>query len=271
MDLNLEGKVAIVTGAGRGIGRAIALALAKEGAHVVVNDIDAAAAREVSEKIVALGSRSLAITADVTAMDSVEKMVNKTLDALGGIDILVNNAGIVYESQEPLGRKLFMELSPSEWRREIELILFGTLNCIKAVLGPMIKQRSGKIVNIASDLGKTSMGVKGFSIYGAGKGGVMALTRNIAIEVAEYGINVNAVAPGLTRTTRASLIEKMKETNPEEYAKYKEKEKGRLKAIPLGRLGEPEDIAQLVIFLASGAANWITGQTYSINGGEVML
>ncbi len=271
MDLNLEGKVAVVTGAGRGIGRAIALALAREGAQVVVDDIDAAAAREVAESILALGTRSLAVTADVTVMESVAKMVQQTLDAFGRIDVLVNNAGIVYEAREPLGRKMFAESSPPEWRREIELILFGTLNCLKAVLDPMIKQRSGKIVNIASDLGKTPMGVKGFSIYGAGKGGVMALTRNMAIEVAEYGINVNAVAPGLIRTTRASLMEEAKETNPEAYKKYKDKENSRIKAIPLGRLGEPEDIAQLVVFLASGAANWITGQTYSINGGEVMM
>lgn len=271
MDLNLKGKVAIVTGAGRGIGRAIALTFAYEGVYVVVNDIDAAVAEEVTQKIVSLGSHSLAVKADVTNADQVEKMVGQTLDEFGKVDILVNNAGIVYDAVGPVGRKFFEESLAEEWRKEIDIILYGTLNCTKAVIAHMIKQRSGRIVNISSDLGRTSMGVKGFSIYSAAKGGVIALTRSIAIEVAIYGITINTVSPGLVRTTRASLAEKLGETRPEEYEHYKNKVEGRVGAIPLGRIGEPDDVAKLVVFLASEAASWITGQTYSINGGEVMI
>ena len=135
MDLNLRGKIAIVTGAGRGIGRAISLTFAEEGAFVVVNDIDSSAAGEVAKEIVLRGSRALAVKADVTKVDEVETMVNRTLDEFKKVDILVNNAGILYDTRGPLGRKLFQESSPEEWHREIELILYGTLNCIKAVIG----------------------------------------------------------------------------------------------------------------------------------------
>jgi 3-oxoacyl-[acyl-carrier protein] reductase len=225
----------------------------------------------VAEAIVSLGSRSLAVEADITNADQVEKMIHQTLDEFRRIDILVNNAGIFYEAGGPIGRKLFEESLPEEWRREIDLILYGTLNCIKAVIGHMIKQRSGKIVNISSDHGRVNTGLKGFSIYGAAKGGVIALTRNIAVEVAPYGITVNSVCPGLVRTTRALLAEKQRETRPKEYEYYKNMEKSVVGSIPLGRMGEPEDIAKLAVFLASDAANWITGQCFIINGGQVML
>jgi 3-oxoacyl-[acyl-carrier protein] reductase len=271
MDLNLKGKVAIVTGAGRGIGRAIALMFAKEGAYVVVNDIDAIVAKEVAEAIVSLGSRSLAVEADITNADQVEKMIHQTLDEFRKVDILVNNAGIVYDIAGPIARKLFEESLPEDWRKEIDLILYGTLNCIKAVIGHMIKQRSGKIVNISSDQGRANTGVKKLSIYGAAKGGIIALTRNIAIEVAAYGITVNSVCPGLVRTTRALWAEKQRDTRPKEYEYYKNMEKSVVGSIPLGRMGEPEDIAKLAVFLASDAANWITGQCFIINGGQVML
>ena len=271
MDLNLKGKVAIVTGAGRGIGRAIALMFAKEGAYVVVNDIDVTVAKEVAEEIISLGSRSLAVKADVTKGDQVDKMVNQALDEFRKVDILINNAGIVYNTTGPVTRKLFVELSPEEWHRDIDLILYGALNCIKAVIDRMIKQRNGSIVNISSDQGRVNTGLKGFSIYGSAKGGVIALTRNIAVEVAPYGITVNSVCPGLVRTTRALLAEKQRGTRPKEYEYYKNMEKNVTGATPLGRLGEPDDIAKLVVFLASDAANWITGQCFIINGGQVML
>jgi NAD(P)-dependent dehydrogenase (short-subunit alcohol dehydrogenase family) len=271
MDLDLAGKVALVTGAGRGIGRAIALEFAKEGAYVVVDDIDAAAARGVADEISSLNSRSLAVEADVTKMDQVEKMISLAVATFGKIDILVNNAGIFYEPGGPLARKLFEESRPEEWRREIDLILYGALNCIRMVLNHMIRQKSGRIVNISSDQGVANTGVKGMSIYSTAKGGLLALTRAIAAEVAAHGITVNTVSPGLVRTTRAMLAEKQRDTNPEQYHYYKELQKLVVAGIPLGRIGEPEDISKLVVFLASDAARWITGQNFIANGGHVML
>jgi len=260
MDLNLNGKIAIVTGAGRGIGRAIALTFAKEGACVVVNDIDLMSAKEVSNAISSLGTRSLAVKADVTDYNQVNVMFSKTLDDFGKVDILVNNAGVAYDAVGPISKNLFENSSPEEWQREINLILYGTLNCVKAVIGQMIKQKSGRIVNIASDLGRTNTGVKRQSIYSAAKGGVIALTKSIAVEVAAYGITINTVCPGFVRTTRASQAT--------EYFKDQEKMVG---TVPLGRIGEPDDIAKLVAFLSSDVAGWITGQTYSVNGGKVMI
>jgi 3-oxoacyl-[acyl-carrier protein] reductase len=271
MDLNLKGKVAIVTGAGRGIGRAIALTFAKEGTYVIVNDIDVTVAEEVAKDIVSIGSCSLAVRADVTKADEVDKMVSQTIDKFRKVDILVNNAGVVYDPNGPVDRKLFVESLPEEWHREVDLILYGTMNCIKAVISHMIKQRSGRIVNIASDLARTSMGMKRHSLYSAPKGGVIALTRSIAMEVAEYGITANTVSLGLVRTTRAILAEKQKEVGLKENDFYKYSEKRLLESTPLGRLGQPDDVAKLVVFLASDAAGWITGQTYSVNGGQVMI
>ncbi len=273
MDLSLKGKTVIVTGAGRGIGRAIALTFGNEGAYVVVNDIDAAVVNDVTREIVSLGSRALAARADVTQPDQVAMMVSQSLDEFGKVDILVNNAGISYDAVGPVvTRNLFVESSTEEWHREIDLILYGTLNCMKEVIGHMIKQKSGRIVNISSDLGRSSiMGMKGYFIYSAAKAGIIGLTRSIAMEVANFGITINAVCPGMVRTTKALLAEKEKETKPNEYAFYKNIEKISVGAIPLGRLGEPDDIAKLVVFLSSDAANWITGQTYSVNGGQLMI
>ncbi len=271
MDLNLRGKVAIVTGAGRGIGRAIALTFAEEGSFVVVDDIDSSVAEEVAQEIRSRGSRALAVRADVTKVNEVEAMVHRTLDEFKKVDILVNNAGILYDAEGPLGKKLFQESLPEDWHREVELILYGTLNCIKAVIGHLVNQRSGRIVNISSDMGRTNNGLKGVTGYSAGKGGVIALTRSIATEVAPYGITLNTVCPGFVRATRALLAEKQRETRPKEYEFYKSMEKTMEGTIPLGRVGMPEDIAKLTVFLASDAASWITGQTYSVNGGNVMI
>jgi len=236
-----------------------------------VSDIDMEAANDVTREITTLGSGALAVKADVTKIDQVDAMVSQTIDKFGRVDILVNNAGIVYGAGGPISRKLFAETVPDEWHKEIDLILYATMICTRAVIGYMIKQRYGRVVNISSDLGKTTMGLKRESIYSAGKGGVIALTRAIAMEVAEHGITVNSVSPGLIRTTRVILAEKEKEKNPREYEFYKYVEKTILEAIPLGRMGEPEDVARLVVFLASDAANWITGQAYSVNGGHVMV
>ncbi|OGP61963.1 MAG: hypothetical protein A2170_13220 [Deltaproteobacteria bacterium RBG_13_53_10] len=271
--MNLKGKVGVVTGAGRGIGRAIALTLANEGAFVVVNDIDLSAAQDVAQKIVSMGSRSLAIEADVTKPDPVEKMMDQTLNEFSKIDILINNAGIVYDEAGPTAktRKAFAESTPEDWSRDIDLILYGTMNCTKAVIGHMMERKSGRIVNISSDQGRFNTGLKGLSSYGAGKGGVIALTRNMAVEVAPYSITINSICPGIIRTTRAMLAELQREARPKEYEYYKTMEKSVVAAIPLGRMGEPQDVANLAVFLASDAASWITGQCYIINGGHVMV
>ena len=273
MDLNLKGKIAIVTGAGRGIGRAIALTFAKEGAYVVVSDIDPTAINDVTQEIASWGSRALGVRADMTKADQVTMMVNQSLNEFGKVDILVNNAGILYNAVGPaVVRNSFSESSTPEWRREIDLILYGTLNCMKEVIGHMIKQESGRIVNISSDLGRSSiMGMKGYFTYSSAKAGVIGLTKSVAVEVASFGITVNAVCPGFVRTTKALLAEKQKETKPQEYEFFKNIEKISVGAIPVGRLGEPEDVAKLVVFLSSDAASWITGQTYSVNGGTMMI
>jgi NAD(P)-dependent dehydrogenase (short-subunit alcohol dehydrogenase family) len=163
MDLKLNGKVAIVTGAGRGIGRAIALTFCNEGAFVVVSDIDLEVANNVTQEIISLGSRAIAVRADVTKADQVNTMVSQTLDEFGKVDILVNNAGIVYDAIGPIARKLFVESSNEEWQRDIDIVLYGTLNCIKAVITHMIKQNSGRIVSISSEAGRT--GLKSVSSY----------------------------------------------------------------------------------------------------------
>jgi NAD(P)-dependent dehydrogenase (short-subunit alcohol dehydrogenase family) len=271
MDLNLKGKVGVVTGAGKGIGRAIALTLANEGAFVVVNDIDLAVAEEVAQEIISMGSRSLPIKADVTQPDQVGRIIHQTLDEFKKVDILINNAGIVYDAAGPTARKAFAESTPEDWSRDIDLILYGTMNCTKAVIGHMMERKSGRIVNISSDQGRFNTGLKGLSTYGAGKGGVIALTRNIAVEVAPYGITINSICPGIIRTTRAMLAETQKEARPKEYEYYKTMERNVVAAIPLGRMGEPQDVANLAVFLASDAASWITGQCYIINGGHVMV
>jgi NAD(P)-dependent dehydrogenase (short-subunit alcohol dehydrogenase family) len=271
MDLKLKERVAIVTGAGRGIGRSIARLLAEEGAFVVVNDIDLKVAEETSKGILSMGKRSSALQADITRPDDVKRMVDQAVEEFGGIDILINNAGIVYDEHKPSTRNSFADSKFEDWQREIDLILYGTMNCIRAVIGHMIERKSGKIVNIASDAGRAGLGVKRVSTYSAAKGGVIALTRALAVEFAEYGITINAVSPGLTRTTRIALTEELKDTRPKEYEYYKYMEKSQVDGIALGRMGEPDDIAQLVVFLASSAANWITGQTYSVNGGQIMI
>jgi 3-oxoacyl-[acyl-carrier protein] reductase len=198
-------------------------------------------------------------------------MLHRTIAKFGKVDILINNAGIVYDNDGPVAKSLFKESVVNDWQREIDLILYGTMYCTKAVIKHMIDQKSGKIVNVSSDLGRASMGVKGASIYSTAKGGVFAFTRSIAAEVAAYDITINAVSPGMVRTTRAMLAESQKETRPKQYEYYKNLEKNLLKNIPLGRMGEPEDVAKLVVFLSSDAAGWITGQTFGVNGGLLMI
>ncbi len=246
--MRLEGKVALVTGSGRGIGREIALALAKEGADVVIWDVNPADAEKTSGDIESLGRKSLFGQVDVTDFNKVEEGLNKILDKFGKIDILVNNAGITRDN-------LLMRMSEADWDLVIKVNLKGTFNCTKAVTRPMLKARGGKIINIASIIG--IMGNAGQANYSASKAGIIALTKTTAKELASRNITANAIAPGFIDT------EMTKKLSEETRAKM-------LELVPLGRMGLPEDIANLCLFLASSDADYITGQTIVIDGGMVM-
>lgn len=245
----LEGKVALVTGASRGIGRAIALTLAQAGADVAVNYAGSeAAAAEVVQQIEAMGRKAVKIRANVARADEVEEMVKFTLEHFGKLDILVNNAGITRDN-------LIMRMKEEEFDEVIDTNLKGVFNCIKSVTRPMMKQRSGKIINISSVVGV--LGNPGQANYVAAKAGVIGLTKASARELASRGITVNCVAPGFIETDMTDkLTDEMKEQ--------------MLKQIPLARLGQPEHIARTVRFLASDDAAYMTGQTIHVDGGMYM-
>jgi 2-hydroxycyclohexanecarboxyl-CoA dehydrogenase len=245
----LDDKVAIVTGAGRGIGRGIVEKLAAEGARVVVSDIDEGSARETAA---AIGGKSVGLRTDVTSKESVEAMVREVMDRFGRVDVLVNNAG--WDKVQP-----FLESNESNWEKVIAINLYGTLHCCKAVLPVMVAQGYGKVVNIGSDAGR--VGSSGEAVYSAAKGGIIAFTKTLAREMARYKINVNCVCPGPADTP---LFAEIGEENP----KLKE---ALLKAIPFRRLARPEDLANAVAFLASDEAEYITGQTLSVSGGLNMV
>ena len=246
--LKLTGKVALVTGAAQGIGRAIGLLLARNGADIVVSDINFEKAEETAKEIRAIGPKAMALKVDVSNLSDVERMVEGILEKLAKIDILVNNAGITRD-------KLILRMTEEDWDAVLGVNLKGTFNCTKAVIRHMTKQRSGKIVNIASVVGE--MGNAGQANYSASKAGVIGLTKTIAREYAQRGINVNAIAPGYIETP-------MTEALP---GKAKEELK---KLIPMERLGKPEDVAEAVLFLVSEESNYITGQVLNVNGGIYM-
>jgi 3-oxoacyl-[acyl-carrier protein] reductase len=237
-------KVAIVTGSGQGIGRAIALKLAEAGAAVVVNDISKAV-EEVAREIQALGQPGLAVTADVTSAADVARLAEETIAHYGRIDILVNNAGIARD-------QLLMRMSEEDWDRVLEVDLKSVFLCTRAVLRPMLKQRWGRIISIASIVGL--VGNPGQANYAAAKAGIIGFTRSIAKEVASRKITVNAIAPGFidTEMTRNLAEDQRKEL---------------MARIPLGRLGSPADVAEAVAFLASEKAGYITGQVLAVDGG----
>jgi 3-oxoacyl-[acyl-carrier protein] reductase len=245
----LQGKIALVTGASRGIGRAVALELARHGAKVAVNYAGSEAkANEVVSEILEMGGEAFAIQADVSKAEAVEHMVKEVLDRFGRIDILVNNAGVTRDN-------LIMRMKEEEWDEVININLKGVFNCTKAVTRPMMKQRYGRIINIASIVGVS--GNPGQANYVAAKAGVIGLTKTTAKELASRNITVNAIAPGFITT---DMTDKLSEEVRGEM----------LKQIPLARFGEPKDIAGVVVFLATDAANYITGQTIHVDGGMVM-
>ncbi len=246
--MRLKDKVALITGGARGIGQAIAMAFAKEGADIAVADVNLETAQKTASEIELLGRNALPLEMDVTSYEKVEEGVNKILDKMGKVDILVNNAGITKDN-------LLLRMSQAEWDAVINVNLKGTFNCIKAVSRPMVKQRSGRIISIASIIGL--MGNPGQANYAASKAGIIALTKTVAKELASRNINANAIAPGFIQTEMtAKLSEDIK--------------KRMLEAIPLAKLGTPGDVANLCVFLASDESSYITGQTIIIDGGMVM-
>ncbi|OGO39671.1 MAG: short-chain dehydrogenase [Chloroflexi bacterium RBG_16_57_9] len=247
VSIDLTGKVGIVTGAGQGIGRATALRLAEAGADVVIAELVLERGEAVAAEARGLGRKALAVRTDVTAPDSTKAMVQAALDTFGHVDILVNNAA-------RWTTKLFKDLTPEEYDLNIEVALYGTLHCSRAVLDPMSAQKYGKIVNLISDAGR--IGEPYLTVYSAAKGGVAAFTKALAKEVGRFNITVNGVAPGITETPgSAEFIEGA--GGGEKLAK----------AYPIRRIGQPMDIANAILFFSSDLSSWVTGQIISVSGG----
>jgi 3-oxoacyl-[acyl-carrier protein] reductase len=244
--MDLTDRVAIVTGSGRGIGREIALRLAKEGADIVINDIgDISVVEGVADEVRAIGRQSLAVIADVTSADDVAELIRKTTDTFGKIDILVNNAGITRD-------QLLVRMSEEDWDQVISINLKSVYLCTKAVIRQMTSQRWGRIISMASIVGIA--GNAGQANYAASKAGIIGFTKAVAKEVASRGVTVNAIAPGFIET---AMTQQLKESWIEEIKKR----------IPSGSLGTPQDVAAAVAFLASEEARYITGHVITVDGG----
>lgn len=247
--MKLKDRVAIVTGAARGIGRAIALTFIREGARVGLVDVDKEALEKVKEEIESRKGEALAIPCDITQSPQVREMIDRVQKTFGRVDILVNNAGIIR-------RGTIETVTEEDWDRVIEVNLKGTFNCSKAVVGIMKQQGYGKIVNVSSIAGK--MGdITSAPGYGPSKAGIDALTKTLARQLAPYGINVNGVAPHAIETEMSAQWSE-------------ERRKEIIASIPLGRLGRPEDVAEAVLFLVSDEASFITGEILDVNGGALM-
>jgi len=264
MDLNLKGKVAIVTGSGWGMGKATVLGFADEGVRVVVADLDEgrgqAAAKEVKDR----GGEALFVKGDVANWEMVRQAVAETLERFGQIDILVNNAG-AWQNE------FFVQQKREDWGFQVEVCFYGTLNFTKAVIDHMISRKTGSIINVASDAGR--VGEPNQPVYSGAKSAVIGFSKAIAKEVGRHGIRVNVVCPSMTiGERRTDMVEKMKQDSPEKYAEYEDQMKKILRLYPLRKFGKPEDAANMIIFLASDLrAGHITGQTISVNGGYCMI
>lgn len=244
---DLTGRKAIVTGAGQGVGEGIARLLAQSGAAVAINDLREERARAVAEKIQAAGGRAIAAPFDVADYEAVAAGIAAVESAIGGLDILVNNAGI----PEAMGVQQFRESEPAAWRPYVDINLYGVMNCSRAVVNGMCERGYGRIVTISSGAGTVGLGL-GVSPYAAGKGGGISFMRHLALETARQGVTANTLAIGLIDNHR----------DPSVTAHL-------AKQVPVGRLGQPDDIAALCLYLVSAEASWMTGQTIELNGGSV--
>ena len=251
MDLNLAGKTALVTGGGRDVGREISLALAAEGAAVAVNyNRSAAEAEAVVADIEKAGGRAKAYQADIGDYEAVQTMVAAVVADFGGLDILVNNAGLVKVQK-------FLESGPDDWKPQIDACLYGAIHCCRAAAPHMVEKNGGRIVNLIGD--SSRIGEANISMAAATRAGTTALGKSLAKELGRHNITVNTVSLGLVRTSHSD-------------ADFLEKNMDRIvRNYPLRRIGEPEDVAPMVAFLASDAAGWVTGQTISVNGGFSMV
>lgn len=252
--MKLQGKVAIVTGGASGIGRAISLQLAADGASVVIADLNLDLAQSTAREVSALGQRALPVRVNVTSSQEVKALVDRAVKDLGGIDVLVNNAG--WDKLEP-----FVQSTEETWDKVIAINLKAPIICARAVLDHMMERKAGKIISISSDAGK--VGSSGEAVYSGCKAGVIGFSKTLAREVARYGINVNCVCPGPTETPLLQSLMGAGDTGSRMLQAV-------IRAVPFKRLGRPEDIANMVSFLASDDADYITGQAFSVNGGLTM-
>jgi len=243
----LKDKVSIVTGGARGIGKAIALKLAKEGSNIAICDVNEEVLQAAKKEIESTGRQALTDKVDVTNLQDVQKFTQKVLDKFGKIDILINNAGITRDG-------LLVRMNDADWDAVLNVNLKGTFNCAKQVAKTMMKQRAGRIINIASIIG--IVGNAGQANYAASKGGVIALTKSIAKELAARNVTVNAIAPGFIQTDMTDKL-------PEDV------KNSIMKQIPLNKLGTVEDVANVALFLVSDASSYITGQVVQVDGGMV--
>ena len=248
--MRLDGKAAVITGAGQGLGRGYALEFAKQGADIVVNDVNIDSANSVVKEVEEIGRKAIAVKAAVNSKEEAQKLIDTAIKTFGKVDILVNNAGITRTA-------MLHKMTQQEWDQVISVNLTGVFNCLQAVASHMIERKYGKIVNVTSVAG--IRGTMGQINYGAAKAGVIGITKSAARELARYGINVNAVAPGVIETAMTEVIR----STP----KFKDK---FMSEIPLGRFGQPEDVAKVAAFLASDDANYVTGQVISVDGGIIM-
>ena len=262
MELWLNDKVSIVTGAGMGIGKATALCFAGEGARLVIGDMDETRGKAAVEEITSKGGQAIFSKTDVSKWEDVLNMTDKAIEVFGRIDILVNNAGAFRPN-------FFMKMTREDWREEIDVNYIGVLNCTRAVLDHMIGQRSGCIITVASDAGK--VGEPNQPVYSGTKGAVIAFSKALAKDVGRHLIRVNVVCPSLTVGERRKAMEAELKKNDEKWRAYQEQQEKALRLYPIRRFNEPEDVANIIVFLASERAQNIHGQAISVNSGYCMV